>query len=256
MNYSYPFVYDVPGDRRGFLPIGMKIREHYLRWVDTSDYKHLDSAVPLIALFVGRSWKNVFAAKQMDQDILDPVAYRIIFKYLSKDLPTEHSFAHFLRVMTRRAIVRAAYKTYIPEEGDKSIRSFTYHPFNSPADIEHNIFLKEITKLLLEHIEHNTRFDERKRKACRYLAEVLILEKLPSPLMLRDVFGIPYNEQQFYLDFTTVVLRNELYKIRESVPQLYGNERAPFVAVFRDEEEDDELEEAEDQEEDIQVCDL
>lgn len=254
MSYTYPFTYDVIGDRRGFLPLGMKLREHYLRWVATEELKHVNSAVPLICQFVGWHWKRIFGSKPMDRDVLDPVAYKVIFRYVAKTIPVEHSFAHWLRVLVRRSLIRNAYKTYVPEEGDKSIRDFSYRPFMSPADIEHNIFIGEMKALLMDHISDNIRFEEDKRKACRYLAEVMMEEKMPSPLVLKTKFGIPYSEQQFYVDFITVTLRKELYKLRASLPHLFTIERTPFIAVVGNE---DELEETSWRtEENSAFCDL
>ncbi len=253
MTYTHPFTYELEGDLRHFLPLGMKIREHYLLWRETDNYDHLDDAVPLMARLVGWTWKQIFGKRQIDQDLLDPIVYKIVFKFVDKTLPTQHSLAEWLRVMCRRLVVRAAYKTYIPEDGDKSVREFNYRPFMSPGDVEHLIFVEEMKELILDYIEHDTRFDVVIRQACRYLASVLMQEKMPSPWILKDKFGIPYKEQQFYIDFTTVVLRNELYKFRDSLPHLYGNERRPFVAVLGD---CNELEETESEEEDAQVCDF
>ena len=252
--FFYPFIYDVPGERRGFLPLGMKIRDYYLRWVATEDFKHVENAIPVISIFVGMGWKKIFGAREIDVDILDPVAYKIILKFIAKVIPTEHSFAFWLRTLVRRCLIRGAYKSLVPEAGDKSVRPFNYHPFMSPGDIENNIFISEMKDLLLDHIEHKIRLDVDKRLACRYLAEALMEEKMPSPLVLKTKFGIPYREQQFYVDITTVIVRSELYKLRESLPHLYTNERMPFVMVFEDDEV--EPEEAWDTEDDTAICDI
>ena len=251
--FYHPFTYDVPGDNRGFMPLGMEIRKNYLKWEATKDEKHLNTAVPLIARLIGWCWKKLFGSKALDPDVLDPVAYKIIIKFVDCELPVGFHCAHWLRTLVRRNLLRIAYKTYVPEEGDKSIRGFSYKPYMSPADVEHRIFVSEVKELLLDYIETSTRFDEDKRSACRYLAIVLMEEKMPSPMILKVQFGIPYSEQAFYVDFTMVILRNELYKLRKETPHLYSNEREPFVAVFGDDYNDFEEEM---EEEDAAVCDF
>jgi hypothetical protein len=94
------------------------------------------------------------------------------------------------------------------------------------------MFLDDMKEIVLDIVEHGTRLDFRKRRACRYIAELMLQEKLPSPLVLLDKYAIPYGEQEFYLDFTRVIVRKELYKLRSSLPFLYGNEEKPFVMIY------------------------
>jgi len=253
MSFVYPFIYDAPGDRRGITRVGFAIRDNYLRWIATGDDKFVDQAIPDIAALIGKVWRKLVSSKPMDPDFMDPVAYKIILRFHSHTLPTASLLPRFLRLTIYRDLYRQIYKTYIPDSGDRSVRDFSYHPFLSPADIEHRIFIREIQELLLDHIEFNTRVEEGKRKACRYLAETMMANKMPSPLILKKKYDIPYKEQQFYVDFTTVILRNELYKLRDSLPHLYTDERKPFIPPG----DTDEFETPRDQEEEVAgLCDL
>jgi len=251
VRFIYPFTYAEDGNGSGFLKLGMGIRNHYIRWLATEEFEHVERAIPVISLFVGWGWKKLFGFRPFDLDVMDPVAYKIIFKFAEQSLPIDYSLAHWLKVLVRRNLVRQAYKTFMPEHGDKSIRSFNYRPFAVPADIEHRIFISEMQEIVLDYVEHDTRLDFNERKACRYIAEALMKEKLPSPLVLLNKYGIEYRRQEFYLDFTRVVVRSELYKVRDALPFLYGNEEEHFVAVL----DDYEYEETEN-EEDSTVCDF
>jgi len=255
--FYYPFIYSRHGDNRGFLKIGMAIRNHYLKWVATENYKHVERAVPEIALFVGWQWKKIFGNKDFDYDIIDPVAYIIIFEFVKQKLPIDYSIAHWIRTIARRNLLREAYrKAFIPEQGDASIRTFSYKPFPVAADVEHRIFIEEMKEIILDYIEHCTRLDFNERQACRYIAESLIAGKRVSPLVLSSKYRIPDDRMKFYIDFTKVVMRNELYKIREDIPELYGSEKEPFVVEFHDWRDEDEEEDAEseDEEENIELC--
>jgi hypothetical protein len=253
MKFYYPFIYATHGDGRGFLKIGMSIRNHYLRWQATDDYKHVELAIPEMCAFVGWGWKKLFGGKAFDFDVMDPVVYMIITRFIGHVLPIDYSIAHWLKVLVRRNLLRNAYKTLHPKDGDRSIRSFSYRPFSVATDVEHKIFVEEMQGIILNYIEHDTRLDFNERKACRYIAEGLLKEKLPSPLVLKDKYGIPYGNQEFYLDFAKVVMRNELYKIRSSIPFLYGSEKEPFVM---EDEETHELEEEDQENEGISVRDF
>lgn len=250
MLFSYPFTYDVIDDRRSFALIALTVRDNYLKWLDTKDEKYLEAAVPDLASYVGKMWKQSIGVP-MDLECLDKVAYRFVMRFYNNGLPSDYKLPSYLWLSVRRDLIRAYYKTYLPE-GDRSVREFSYHPFMSPADIEHKIFVGEMVELLIKHIECGTRLDESERAACKYLATVIVQEKMPSPLILKSKYGIPYKNQQFYVDFTTVVLRNELYKLRDSLPCLYSNERKPFIPPG----DDDEFEEERDLEEIAEFCDF
>ncbi|MHA2066330.1 MAG: hypothetical protein ACXABY_18320, partial [Candidatus Thorarchaeota archaeon] len=228
-NYIYPFIYYKEGEGRSFVYQGIVIRECYLKWIATEDFSHVEAAVKDIALLVGWQWKKLFGGKGLDVDVLDPVTYKIIFKFMEHGLPINHSMGHYLKTLIRRNLLRLAYKTVMPLEGDKTVRAFNYRPFSVPADAENRMFLDDMKEIVLDIVEHGTRLDFRKRRACRYIAELMLQEKLPSPLVLLDKYAIPYGEQEFYLDFTRVIVRKELYKLRSSLPFLYGNEEKPFV---------------------------
>lgn len=253
MKFYYPFIYASPGDGRGFLKIGMAIRNHYLRWIATNEYKHVELAIPEMSALVGWGWKKIFGGKPFDFDVIDPITYMIIDRFIKHAIPPDYGIAHWLRVLVRRNIIRNAFKTLHPEKGDRSIRDFTYRPFSVASDVEHKIFVEEMQELILSYIEHDTRLDFNERKACKYIAKVLLKEKLPSPVWLKNTYGIPYRNQEFYLDFTKVVVRNELYKIRSSIPFLYGSEKEPFVMEYK---ESYELEEEDQEEEGTAVCDF
>jgi len=245
--FGYPFVYEYDGIH-GFLKLGMQIRRYYIKWFATENYDHVRDAIPIISNLVGWTWRKLFGERAFDYDVLDPVAYRVIFKFIDHKLPFQYSFAHYLRITIRWELIRYMYKKFIPFEGDRSVRSFNYRPFDAATDTEHRIFVDDLKDLILLHLGTSTRLDPDERQACCYIGEALIKASLPSPLVLRDKYGIPYPKQQFYLDFTKVNIRRQLYKVREDVPYLYGNERRSFVSMLEltDEEkkEDEENTEA------------
>lgn len=252
MSFIYPFIYDTWGDRRGLQRVGFAVRDLYLQWIAVADKNYLELATAEIAILIGKIWRRSIGSP-MDPDLMDPVAYKLILKFYNHKLPFDYALPMHLIMSARRDLIRLVVKPMLPEQGDKSIRDFSYHPFMSPADIEHQIFVEEMKELLLDHIENNTRVDEDKRKACRYLATTLMENKMPSPLILLKKYGIPYKEQQFYVDFTSVILRNELYRLRDSIPSLYNTERKPFIPPG---DEDDESEKNWDTETVSRLCDF
>jgi len=249
-NYIYPFIYYKEGEGTSYIWLGFQIRDSYIRWIATADFKHVEAAIPNIALLVGWQWKKLFGGKGLDLDVLDPVAYKIIFKFIEMTLPINYSMPNFLKTVARRNLIRLAYKSFIPEVGDKTIRAFNYRPFPVPADAENRMFVDDMKEIVLDYVEHDTRLDNSKRRACRYIAELMLQERLPGPIVLRDKYSIPYEDQEFYLDFTRVIVRTELYKLRAELPFLYGNEEKPFVMEF-DEQTQNETQEIPEEEEEV-----
>lgn len=231
-----PFVYWIPGKKIGFLRIGFKIRDYYLKYLETDDFSHIEAAIPDISLMIGWCWTKLWGVREPDTYIMDPVAYFFILKLKDKALPTDYGFPHYVRVMVRRHLIKHFYKYEQTRQGDRSIRAFTYKPFPTARDVEHKIFVDDLIECVLKHLENDTRLDLWERHVSKYIAECTLRDKPISQHVIKMKYGFDVKKDReqlrFLVDFTDVTVRNYLYWVRECIPNIYGDESPQFLHQF------------------------
>jgi hypothetical protein len=241
--FNYPFIYWVYFKNIGYLRLGFKIKDAYIKYLETDDFSHIENAVPDITLLIGWCWSKLFGEREHDPDVMDPVAYYFIFKLRDKALPIDYGFPSYVRIMIRRHLLRHFYKQEQQKGGDRSIRTFTYRPFPTARDVEHKIFIDDLKVCLLERLEHDTRLDETERKVSKYIAECALKGVKISEHLIDLKFGLNVKKDKeklrFLVDFTDVTVRNYLYWVRKCIPNIYGDEKNQFVSIFELNDEDE-----------------
>lgn len=243
--FDPPFVYWIYGKNIGYIRLGFQIRERYRKYLETDDFKYIEEAIPDISLLVGWAWTRVFLHQDHDRDVMDPVVYHVIFKLTKKVVPDSGGFPNYCKLMIIRELLKCYYKAEQIKKGDRSIRTFTYRPFPTAYDVEHKIFIDDLQDCVLDYITHDTRLDENERNICRYLAVCSLKGDLPSNNLIKVKFGLNSFKDpkrlRFLVDFTDVKVRNYLYRVRESIPNLYGDDKQAYFSSFEYEEEEEDV---------------
>lgn len=201
-----------------------RIQKLYFYWFIWHRATDLNQLAVMLSAYVGYIWRRGWGKKPVDPDLLDPVTYKLIMLFHDERIPFHRkALSKFLHITTRRAILDEMDRMYpgMP----KADHSMMLNPkrFKTDADIDASIFLKELNGVILKKFRTAIRFSGAERAACVSIAtSLLFIGKAPSYKLIRSKYGIRPRHVRFFNDFVRIVIRNELYDMRASLPRVFS----------------------------------